>query len=287
MPSDDQESYPLPADPALAEVARALRDTGQWGLVVDDRWRLVYVTDGLRLTFGAYQGLATFVIGAHYFGPETMDTIEKWRLANTTEFWRGVFASLGPMVLTDTPGGRDELRESVDPSLRDLVDGLSPTDPVALAFDTAGDALGRASAGRAAVRVLAVRVRDATGRLAGTAAICKPAADMATISTMTSMGDLRHFERMQRVVQAGRRPAAILFGDVEGSTPLAKRLSTASYFALGRRLVRAADQCVVDAGGLVGRHVGDGVVAFFLAETSGSESAAARACVEAARALRA
>jgi class 3 adenylate cyclase len=43
---------------------------------------------------------------------------------------------------------------------------------------------------------------------------------------------------------------------------------------------------VVDAGGLVGRHVGDGVVAFFLAMNAGSESAAARACIEAARALR-
>jgi adenylate cyclase len=37
----------------------------------------------------------------------------------------------------------------------------------------------------------------------------------------------------------------------------------------------------------VGRHVGDGVVAFFLAETLGSESASARACIEAARSLRA
>ena len=51
--------------------------------------------------------------------------------------------------------------------------------------------------------------------------------------------------------------------------------------------MRAADQCVIDAGGLVGRHVGDGVVAFFLAESAGSESAAARSCIDAARALRA
>ena len=43
---------------------------------------------------------------------------------------------------------------------------------------------------------------------------------------------------------------------------------------------------MVDAGGLVGRHVGDGVVAFFLAEMVGSESAAAAACIGAARALR-
>ena len=51
-------------------------------------------------------------------------------------------------------------------------------------------------------------------------------------------------------------------------------------------MARAADQRVIDAGGLVGRHVGDGVVAFFLAETAGSESAAARSCIQAARAVR-
>jgi len=38
-------------------------------------------------------------------------------------------------------------------------------------------------------------------------------------------------------------------------------------------MARAADRWGIDAGGLVG----DGVVAFFLAETAGLESAAARA----------
>ena len=38
----------------------------------------------------------------------------------------------------------------------------------------------------------------------------------------------------------------------------------------GRRYA-AWDRCVVDAGGIVGRHAGDGVVAFFLAETAGTE----------------
>ncbi len=89
------------------------------------------------------------------------------------------------------------------------------------------------------------------------------------------------------MAKAARRPAAVLFADLEGSTPLSRRLSTASYFSLARRLVRTADRCVIAAGGLVGRHVGDGVVAFFLAETSGSESTAARACITAMRDLRA
>jgi class 3 adenylate cyclase len=74
--------------------------------------------------------------------------------------------------------------------------------------------------------------------------------------------------------------------DLEASSPLARRLSTAQYFAFGRRLVRVADQCIVDAGGIVGRHVGDGIVALFLAQTAGSESAAASACIRAARTLR-
>jgi class 3 adenylate cyclase len=99
--------------------------------------------------------------------------------------------------------------------------------------------------------------------------------------------DLDHLERMERFTRAGRHPAAILFADLQRSSALTRTLSTAAYFTLGRRLVRAADQCVVDAGGLVGRHLGDGVVAFFPASTSGSESAAARACIVAARNLRA
>ncbi len=65
------------------------------------------------------------------------------------------------------------------------------------------------------------------------------------------------------------------------------KLSTADYFRLSRRFVRATDQAVVNAGGVVGRHLGDGVTAFFLAETLGTESAAAPAAIEATRSLRA
>ncbi|MCL4286171.1 MAG: adenylate/guanylate cyclase domain-containing protein [Thermoleophilia bacterium] len=166
--------------------------------------------------------------------------------------------------------------------MRDIVDELNPTEGTMLSFTTKGSGI----VGAGDVPVIAFRVRDASGRLAGTALISKPAAGMAMLSAMTFTADLGHVARMGLVAEADRRPAAILFADLEGSSPLSRRLSTASYFALGRRLVRASDQCVVDAGGLVGRHVGDGVGAFFLAETAGSESAAAYGCIAAARALR-
>ena len=110
---------------------------------------------------------------------------------------------------------------------------------------------------------------------------------MTTLFMLAGSGDVRHFGRMRQLATANRRPAAVLFADLERSAQLARQLPTASYLTLVRRLTRAADRCVVDAGGLVGRHVGDGVTAFFDAESAGSESAAAYACIGAARELQA
>ncbi len=279
----EQEPYPLPADPALADAARAIRDAGHWGWVVDDRWRMVWASDDIRLSFGALVELASFPIGAHIFGPEWLRASEGWPMgSNSIELNRRFFRAAGGLVLTDTPGGRDELRGLVDPALSDIVDELTPVEGTMLSYAAQGFGIG----GAGDIPAIAFRVRDANGRLAGTVLITKPAAGMAMLSAMTFTADLGHVARMGLVAKAGRRPAAILFADLEGSSPLSRRLSTASYFALGRRLVRAADQCVIDAGGLVGRHVGDGVGAFFLAETAGSESAAAQSCIAAARALR-
>lgn len=281
---EGQATLDLPQDPALADVAVALRDAGHWAEIVDPAWRLVYSTDDLRRIYGGLTDLAPVALGVHYFGPEAMQVRLTWRSGpNRLELIREMFGVFGGLILAETPGGHDELRELVDPALRDIVDQLSPIGPspaMSLAWHgthvgTPVDAL-----------TTTARVHDAVGRFAGTALISKPGAGMAILATVAVGGDLRHFERMQHVAKAARRPAAILFADLEASTPLARRLSTASYFALGRRLARAADRCVVDAGGLVGRHVGDGVVAFFLAETAGSESAAARACIAATRALR-
>jgi class 3 adenylate cyclase len=103
---------------------------------------------------------------------------------------------------------------------------------------------------------------------------------------MTADADPQHLAGMHHVARAARRPAAIMFADLEASSRLAQRLSPAGYFSLAKRMARRADQCIIGAGGLAGRRVGNGVVAFFLSEMAGSESAAARGCIEAARNLR-
>jgi class 3 adenylate cyclase len=267
-------------------MATALNGAGYWGELVDPQWRCAYMTDDARRMYGRWASLAPYPVGVHSYGPEAVSTRMEWPGGQfPLEIERKAFGALGAWILADTPGGREKLRELVDPRLRDIVDELSPTElPHACSIVFRG--IYTAAGTGVDIRITLVRLRDGAGRLAGTALLNKPAVGMAALTRITAMGDQRHFERMERVARAGRRPAAVLFADLESSSPLARRLSTASYFALGRRMTRAADHCVISAGGIVGRHVGDGVAAFFLAETVGTESAAARSCIEAMRALR-
>ncbi len=242
------------------------------------------MTDDMRRSAGHPLMMVTVPLGLHYFGSEVAESEINSRAFRPETTGRDSVAALGPWLLADTGGSRDELRKRLSATFHDLIEAIESDDrPLVRAFSMRAYTVAGAP-----TRLLATawRIRDASGRLAGTAIQTIPAAGMTMFGTLAAAGDPEHFARMQSVAEPGRRPAAILFADLEASTPLARRLSTASYFALGRRLTRAADQCVVDAGGLVGRHVGDGVVAFFLAMNAGSESAAARACISAARALR-
>ena len=136
-----------------------------------------------------------------------------------------------------------------------------------------------------AVDVYVAPIYDGNGRWVGGTTITKPGIPGAILA-MLALGDVALFERMLPLMRPARRPAAILFADLESSTALGRRLSTQAYFALIRRLIVRADESIVRAGGIVGKHVGDGITAFFLAEDAGSESRAARASIEAARLLR-
>lgn len=272
-----QESR-LPVDATLAQVFATWSAAGHWALAWDDQWRYVAISDEMALSG------AEVVIDDFIFGPSNVEVLLGGSTGgNSVDEVRSVFIQQGGWLLVDLGGDRDALREMVHPVLRDLVDELEPRDDAAFVWEIPttnyGNNIGAVSVYQ--------RVREASGRVVGGVCIAKPAVGMMTIGMLTGAGDLGHFDRMQQAVDAGKRPAAVLFADLEGSTQLAKRLPTASYFTLVRRLTRAADKSVVDAGGLVGRHAGDGVAAFFVAETAGSESAAARACISAVRALQA
>jgi class 3 adenylate cyclase len=284
--TDRLKPLPLPDDPNLAAWASALNDAGHWADVYDSGWREVFVTDELRLSLGDTGAVTFLPIGFHVFSAEAT-RFRVWVIGGRfvlPEFRRAHFLEIGPYVLASTPGGRKELRRVVDPEFAYLLDQLEPKDLPAVW--PGPDVTGTAAGLEVASSATSFRIDDAHGNLAGSCNLAKPSAGMSQLAAATSTVDLEHLERMRTVEHADRRPAAILMADLETSSPLARRLSTARYFAFVRRLVRAADRCVVDAGGIVGRHAGDGVVAFLLAETADSESAAARSSIIAARALR-
>jgi class 3 adenylate cyclase len=285
MVVDQASTYPLPEDSVLAELASALNEAGSWAEIVDPGWRVVYTTDALQAAMGFLKTeTAPTLSGVFRFGTTRFDAVARMPIGSiAVEQMRRDLAGVGSWVIEDLPGGRDELRSLADSHLHDAVDRI-PDAHESSAITYVYDGYGVAGS-RPKIIVTAVRVRKPGGGLAGTVLMHKPDLDMTLLAALGAMGDRGHFERMRSVAKADRRPGSVLFADLEGSTSLAKQLSTASYFALGRRMTRAADRCVVDAGGITGRHSGDGVVAFFLAENLGSESAAANACIRAARSL--
>ena len=278
------ETMPFPEDPTLAAYAAALNETGHWAAIYDAQWRVAYCTDEYQRSLGPISEISGRTRGKHIFGPECAALANVVMFGDGAAAFRDQFRDFGRYILFDTSGGREELRIVVDPSLLDLVGEIEPVEmPHAFRpIDYTAKRFGLS--GR--FTPMFMRLRDSTGAFVGVVWLSKPLPGMSKLAFATELADLDHLDRMALVTNPDRRPAAVLMADIEGSSSLARRLSTAQYFAFGRRFVRAADQCVVDHGGIVGRHVGDGVVAFFLAETAGSESAAARSCIETARALR-
>jgi class 3 adenylate cyclase len=108
----------------------------------------------------------------------------------------------------------------------------------------------------------------------------------ARLLTFVTRGSEAMFQRMAELVDPGRRQAAVLFADLQASGALSRRLSSAVYFQLIRALTTEMDAAIVRARGIVGKHAGDGVSAFFLADEFDSASEAAAATIEAAHQLR-
>jgi class 3 adenylate cyclase len=277
------EPCPIPEDPVLAGAARAAEAVGQWTYIVDREWNIVYYTHHQRLSFGLGAQLVPIEIGVNFFDRASIDTSMLWPVGPTdVGFFREALDVVAPMMLADFSDRRGELRQRIDPRVADGLDGVEPSrDEVVSLTGGAGGRLDQPTSIQGTIS----RLRDAEGRCRGAVFVWKPAVPMTTLGGMAYDKDLGHLARTQAVARAERRPAAILFGDLEGSSALARTMSTAGYFNLVRRIVRATDQAIVDQGGIVGRHVGDGVVAFFPVETSGNESAAARSCIGAARAI--
>lgn len=132
---------------------------------------------------------------------------------------------------------------------------------------------------------LELRINDDRGEFVGVARLVRTALPEGLL-TILGRGDQRLFERMDRISEPARRPAGILLADLEASGALSRRLSSRGYFDLIRDLTDLIDSSVIAHQGIVGKHAGDGGSALFPVAEFDSESAAARATLETARAVR-
>lgn len=266
----------LPDHPELAEVARSLEETGWAAELYDAHWRLVWVsTEILELT--GETDPAELGYGEHILEHIRRGTFLSLISAESVASLLEVEL---PMVLHDTPGGKEELKRLAAGTLDDVIDRIEqrvpPTSWASQIEFIQGDLP------PIPVNLLVTRLHARDGEHIGRLILYGPALPTSILS-LVSRGDPAMFERMARLVEPGRRPAAILFADVQDSGLVSKRLPSASYFGLLRGLITAIDEVVGRFGGVVGKHAGDGATAFFIADDLGSPSGAVRGAVEAAR----
>lgn len=260
--------------PGLAEVIEVLDETGWAAEVTDASWNIVWASDEMRLVLRA-EHFSDLGVGHHFLNTRRATALEAVRPESGLRWMRKHV----PYVMHDTGVSLEDLRDVVRPEYFRHLQGIEPAKPpprwtVKLELKEIGE-----------VRGLGSRIVDDAGELLGHAFLYGSALP-ASLLTFVSNGNTAHFERMAELIEPGRRNAAVLFADVEGSTDRSRRLPSARYFAAVRALNTMIDDAILDQKGIVGKHAGDGVSAFFLADQVGGVSRAAAAAIITARMIR-
>src|SRR4051812_33683874 len=213
-------------------------------------------------------------VGKHVLQARECDA---WRAVTVRDNYLDVMREVAPNLLADGAPLPDELPDDV----RAIFDGAEASEP--LIVWSSELAFAQPELPPTWISFVSMRLRDGDGATLGTVFLYGP--DLpAPVLALVARGDRGMFERMAAVLEPARRPAAILFADIEASGRLSRHLPTAVYFELVREITTAVDDVVIARSGLVGKHAGDGVTAFFIAEQLDSDSGAARAAIEAGRA---
>jgi len=275
---------PLPEHPELREIALAMEGAGASGDIMDARWRTVFISSELaRLTgiapreVGRYYGES--IVIRHLDHPMTWGTDEE----TSVTWWRLNVPIMRRYLQPDDPDFDEVFGSAAESAAR-----TRPAAHVPRGWQHTVSFPPEHGFRRSVLRdltFLELRLTGDDGDFLGVARLVRTALPEGLL-TRLGRGDRRLFERMDRVSEPDRRPAGILFADLEASGDLSRRLSSRSYFDLIRSLTDLIDSSVIARDGIVGKHAGDGGSALFLtADFGGSESGAARAAIEAARAI--
>lgn len=259
---------------ALASHHEALAAAKWSAMLLDDEWRICWVSDELR-NFVTADANADLGIGTHmaqailrspWIDVVHPDSIERF------------MGDVAPYVRWELDRRSISADDVIPPDFMPLVEGVHAEEPPpAWASSFSYVPPGGSADDVYVVDVVFVRLFDQQREL-GCAALFDIGVPPHLVALL-ARGDQRMYERMARLIEPGHREAAILFCDLHGSGTLSRRLPTAEYFNLVRRLWQGVDAAVSDNGGIIGKHAGDGATAFFLAEDVGGRSSAARAAL--------
>ena len=262
-------------DGELQEVATALEET-QWAcLICDSDWHLVWVSAELKQLLGESDE-EKLGIGRHIYAAWMSDT---WMDAITDESKIEAFLTYIPYVLAETPGGMEGLLPVLGEGFDELLKAVEPTPPPPV-WKSEIEFL-RPNLPAARVTEVALRLRATSGDSLGTVFMYGSSLP-AHVQDLVSRGDAGMFARMARLMEPGPQEAAIVFADIQDSVQLSLRMPSATYFELIRAVTTAIDDVIVSKTGIVGKHAGDGVTGFFLADDLDGASSAVRAAIEAA-----
>ena len=264
----------LPQDPRLRAVAESVGPTEWAAEMFDADWRMVWVSDELKAIMGCDD---EEMLG---YGREVLELRfkEPW-LSSVEPATRTQLVELeAPYIASDI--GADRATELLRPTGFGPVKAVKPPPVYTLSVR-----LVQPGEPSMLVQGTAVRLYH-EGEFTGTL-ILYGSALPARLLAFVTRGNKAMFERMAELVEPGRRTAAVLFADLQSSGTLSRRLPSAAYFELVKALTTSMDRVVIRHNGIVGKHAGDGVTAFFLADQFPSASAAAAAAVESAHEVRA
>ena len=265
-------------DPRLAEWIEVLT-TSRWAaMVLDGENRVVWVSHELQGFIGEHDP-ERLGVGRHIAAALLS---EAWLRTITPESAIELFNDVLPLLIDTVPGGAAALAETLEPPFRSLLTSViarPQPDVFTGRFDYKEGDLDPYE-----VRYLFTRLRDANGAPVGAIALTylglRP-----TLVSLLARGDEAMYERMAHLVEPGRRQAAILFADLQDSGDLSRRLPTPRYFDLIRTLSTRFDHSVAAHNGVVGKHAGDGMTAFFIALSDAHAGAAACGALRTARDL--
>ena len=265
----------LHLDPRLSGYADQLETTGGAAEIYDAEWRLVYLTSQFRFFTGG-RSLEELGLGRHavairadeLHGMASPEASLQWLRTNI------------PLMAHDTPGGMDAIRAMLDDDEARALGPLEPREPQTLWWGEITYL--QPDQPPAQTRYLTFALTEPDGERIGWVNFYVPAAPASIVSLITR-GNQGMFARMVELLEPARHETAILFADIQASTSLGRHLSSQRWFELIRDFMTEADQAAITRAGIVGRHAGDGLTAFFLAEHAGSRAAACAAALDAGR----